>query len=416
MTRVLHFADAHIDMTTTGKHDPKTGLPIRVMDYLKSLDTIVQTAINEKVDLVIFAGDTYRDRSPQPTFQREWGKRIMKLSRAAIPAILITGNHDISPAYQRAHSMQEFETLEPPYIHMVSRPTLLHPQDLDGLPLQVIALPWVTRAAMLGMVQHRDEQPANALGELEDLLSQFVEAALAETDPSQPVVLAAHASIAGAKFGNEQTIKIGKDVLLPPGFVCNPCFDYVALGHIHKYQNLNEGLHPPVIYPGSIERVDFGEINEDKSFVIADVQKGRTHVERRVLNTRPFLERTVRLEAEDDVMAKLRDAIPDEAELEDAIFRLIIHYPKVLEPMIDELALRELANSALDFKIDKKPTTRARARLDLKGETASMAPIQLLDIYWQESNLDPALRPKLRQLAEQIISDVNSGDADSTIG
>ena len=58
MTRVLHFADAHIDMTTTGKHDPKTGLPIRVMDYLKSLDTIVQTAIDEKVDLVIFAGDT----------------------------------------------------------------------------------------------------------------------------------------------------------------------------------------------------------------------------------------------------------------------------------------------------------------------------------------------------------------------
>lgn len=80
--KILHFADAHIDMANYGKHDPETGLPLRVLDFLRALDTIVDAAIDEKVDMVIFAGDAYKDRSPAPTFQREWGKRIIRLSRA----------------------------------------------------------------------------------------------------------------------------------------------------------------------------------------------------------------------------------------------------------------------------------------------------------------------------------------------
>ncbi len=57
MVKILHFADAHIDIATSGPYDPTTGLFLRVTDFLKSLDAIVETAINERVDLVIFAGD-----------------------------------------------------------------------------------------------------------------------------------------------------------------------------------------------------------------------------------------------------------------------------------------------------------------------------------------------------------------------
>ena len=103
--KLLHFADAHIDMANYGRHDPETGLPFRVLDFLKSLDTIVDAAISEKVDMVIFAGDAYKDRSPAPTFQREWGKRIIRLSQAKIPTLLLVGNHDLSPAAGRAHAI-----------------------------------------------------------------------------------------------------------------------------------------------------------------------------------------------------------------------------------------------------------------------------------------------------------------------
>jgi len=149
MITILHFADAHIDMANYGRHDAQSGLPMRVMDFLKSLDTIVDAAIAEKVDLVIFAGDAYKDRSPAPTFQREWGRRIMRLSRANIPTLLLVGNHDLAPALGRAHAMESFDTLDVPRVRVVDKPALLTPKDLWGLPLHVIALPWISRAGIM---------------------------------------------------------------------------------------------------------------------------------------------------------------------------------------------------------------------------------------------------------------------------
>ena len=131
MIKLLHFADAHIDLARQGRRDAESGLPLRVLDFLKSLDTIVDAAISEKVDLVIFAGDAYRDRSPAPTYQREWGKRIMRLSAAGIQTLLVVGNHDVSPAAVRAHTLQEFETLQVPNIHVISKPELLGPAAIE---------------------------------------------------------------------------------------------------------------------------------------------------------------------------------------------------------------------------------------------------------------------------------------------
>ncbi|MEI4927516.1 hypothetical protein Q8G50_33915, partial [Klebsiella pneumoniae] len=79
-----------------------------------------------------------------------------------------------------------------------------------------------------------------------------------EADPSLPIVLTAHASIEGAKFGGERLVMLGNDLVLSGSLVKNPKFNYVAMGHIHKPQDVNEGFQPPVVYPGSIERVDFG--------------------------------------------------------------------------------------------------------------------------------------------------------------
>src|SRR5689334_20074668 len=128
--RILHFADAHIDMANYGRHDPQTGLPLRVLDFLRALDTIVDAAVSEQVDMVIFAGDAYKDRSPAPTFQREWGKRIIRLSQAKIPTLLLVGNHDLSPAMGRAHAIQEFDTLQVPYVRVLQKPEFLHSEHL----------------------------------------------------------------------------------------------------------------------------------------------------------------------------------------------------------------------------------------------------------------------------------------------
>jgi exonuclease SbcD len=405
--KLLHFADAHIDMANYGRHDPATGLPLRVLDFLKSLDTIVEAAIDERVDLVIFAGDAYKDRSPAPTFQREWGQRVMRLSQAGIPTLLLIGNHDMSPAAGRAHAVQEFDTLAVPHVRVLARPVFLGADEL-GLPVQVIALPWISRSGLVAALNIEGASASQVFAEVESRITDLVEDWLEEADPQLPVILTAHASVQGASYGSERTVMLGADLVLPGSLVKDPRLDYVALGHIHKPQDLNQGAHPPVVYPGSIERVDFGEAQDEKFFVVADVEKGKTNVDWRPLEgIRPFVDRHVTLTSDEDVTATLIAALPKARALEGAIVRLTIEYPRDLESLIDEPALRAHAEGTFEFHLVKRPQVEVRIRLPADQTVSSLSPLDLLEQYWRASHTEDA--EELQKLAEEILS----GDEES---
>ncbi len=405
MPRILHFADAHIDMANYGRHDPQSGLPLRVLDFLKSLDAIVDTAIQEKVDLVIFAGDAYKDRNPSPTFQREWGRRMMRLSRAEIPTLLLVGNHDLSPALGRAHALESFDTLDVPYVSVIEKPKLIKPEGLHGVPLQVIALPWISRSGLIAAFGSEAGETSRSLEMLTDRLIEFVGLQFSNhIDPGLPVVLAAHCSIQGAIYGGERMVMLGNDLVLPGSLVKDTRLDYVALGHIHKSQNLNEGAHPPVIYPGSIERVDFGEAQDEKYFVIADVERGCTRVEwRKLEHVRPMIHRFVRLTEQEGVTERLRSALLPTEQLVEAIVRLVIEYPRDWETLIDEAALREAAAEAFEFQLIKRPQIDQRIRLPGDQAIGSLTPLELLEKYWQSIHMDSQRIQDLSRLASQIL-------------
>jgi DNA repair protein SbcD/Mre11 len=404
--KILHFADAHIDMANRGRHDPATGLPLRVQDFLKSLDTIVDTAIDEKVDLVLFAGDAYKDRNPAPTFQREWGRRIMRLSRAGIPTLLLVGNHDTSPTLGRAHTLDPFSTLDVPNVLVLDHPAFYRPADLWDLPLQVIALPWVSRAGLMASQEISAVDPQAVNEAIEKRLTDIVQNSLEEADPKLPVILTAHASVQGAVYGGERTVMLGSDLVLPGSLVRDPRLDYVALGHIHKSQNLNENAHPPVIYPGSIERVDFGEAGDDKFFVVVHVEHGHTEVDwRKLKNIRPYIDRSLRLKDPEDIMGQLQRSLPPVSKLEGAIVRLVLEYPRDWEALIDEVALREYASGAFEFHLIPRPMTEVRARLAQDETIESLTPLELLDRYWRASHIDSSDRENLQKLAEAIIEE-----------
>lgn len=404
--KLLHFADAHIDMANYGRHDSETGLPIRVMDFLRSLDTIVESAIEEKVDLVLFAGDAYKDRSPAPTFQREWGRRIMRLSRAGIPTLLLVGNHDLSPALGRAHALDPFSTLEVPKVRVLDKPQFLGPDDLWGLPLQIIALPWISRSGMMATLDIKSDTPSDIYAHLEDKLVELVNLWLEKTDPTLPTVLTAHASVQGAKFGGERAVLLGNDLVLSGSLVKDPRLDYVALGHIHKPQDLNEGSQPPVIYPGSIERVDFGEIAEDKFYILVHLEKGKeTNVEWRQLDhIRPLLDRYIKLESQEKVTDTILKILPSPKKLDGAIFRLILDYPRDWEPLIDEAALRAHCKDCFEFHFIKRPQMDTRVRLPDDQAIGAFSPLELLDLYWKSTHVDPAEIEELQKLAKEILT------------
>jgi exonuclease SbcD len=400
--KLLHFADAHIDMANYGRHDPQTGLPLRILDFLKSLDTIVDAAISEKVDMVIFAGDAYKDRSPAPTFQREWGRRVIRLSQAGIPTFLLVGNHDMSPATGRAHAIQEFDTLQIPHVRVLQKPEFLSADEL-GLPAQMIAIPYISRSGLMAALEVSGVDRAEVYSEIEQRLTELMMEWLENADQNLPIILTAHASVQGASYGSERTVMLGSDFVLPASLVKDKRLDYVALGHIHKPQNLNEGQHPPVIYPGSIERVDFGEAKDDKFFVIAEVEKGQTKVEwRKLAGVRPFIDRRAVLESSENVTETLKSTLPKAKELEGAIVRLTVEYPRELDTLIDEAALRKYAEQSFEFHLVKRPQIEARIRLPADQTVSSLSPLDLLDQYWQASHMEDA--EELQKLAQEIIA------------
>jgi exonuclease SbcD len=231
---------------------------------------------------------------------------------------------------------------------------------------------------------------------------------LREADVSLPTVLTAHASVQGATYGSERMVMLGADLVLPTSLVKDDRLDYVALGHIHKPQDLNKGAHPPVVYPGSIERVDFGEANDDRYFVIADVQRDHTEVDWRKLDgARRFIDRWVHVENDQDVMNTLLDALPLEREIDGAIIRMTIEYPREYDALIDEAALRKYTAKAFEFHLVKRPQHDTRIRLPADQAISSLSPLELLEQYWKAAHVDPTQAEALKKLATDILAEGN---------
>jgi len=195
---------------------------------------------------------------------------------------------------------------------------------------------------------------------------------------------------------------LGSDLVLPTSLVKDKRLDYVAMGHIHKPQDVNKGQHPPVIYPGSIERVDFGEAKDGKFYILADITRGRTDVKwMEIKGTRPFIERRAVLKSDENVTGILIKALPK--NISNAIVKLIVEYPRELDTLIDESALRKHAEDAFEFHLVRRPQIKTRVRIPEGQAVSSMSPLELLEQYFLSARVEDA--DALQKLAEEIISD-----------
>src|SRR5437879_12973226 len=116
--RIAHLADTHIGMENYGRINPETGLNQRLHDFLGTLDQAIDGAIEATVDLVVFAGDIYKTRDPTPTHQREFARRIHRLSSAGIKVVIVAGNHDIRLSVGRPTRVDIFKAPDVPSVHV----------------------------------------------------------------------------------------------------------------------------------------------------------------------------------------------------------------------------------------------------------------------------------------------------------
>lgn len=405
MPKLLHLADIHIGMENYGHPNPHTGLHTRLEDYLHRLDDVLDYALTaEPVDLVLIAGDIYKNRTPNPTHQREFARRINRIVRAGVPVFMLTGNHDAPASNTRAHSVEIFDTLEIEGVTIASKMRFYVINTQHG-PIQMIAVPWLNRQALLT----KDEMiglPMSALEtEMLSRVASWIEGTVERLDPQIPTVLTFHGTIGGAMYGAERSVMLGPDLVIPRSLLALPGIDYVALGHIHKHQAI--GTQPPAVYPGSIERIDFGEEHEAKGFVIADVEKGNTSWHFVELNARPFVTIRVDVRQHGDVAERIRRAIAKH-QIADAVVRVQIECLPAQRSAIDERAIHAQleesgAHVVAAIAVEVERMNRGRFAEVAEQIRDGLTPTRALELYLQTKNVPQGRQAQLLEAARALL-------------
>jgi exonuclease SbcD len=400
--RLLHFADLHIGVENYGRLDPATGINRRVLDFLRSFDQLVDHALEHEADLVVFAGDAYKRRNPNPTYQRAFARRVKRLADAGIQVVLLVGNHDLPAMVQKASSVDIFETLEVPNV-TVGRVEDLHRIETRHGPVQVATIPYPVRQRLMAHEEYRGLSIEELDKELQTIVGEIIQALAHKLDPDLPAVLTAHLSVGGATYGSERSVMIGRDAVVLKSVVADPAWDYVALGHIHKHQSLNGKNHPPVVYAGSLERIDFGEEGEPKGFCWVELERGKADFQFVELDARPFITLRADLRKAATPLTKLEEAAK-ELELTDAVVRVILQLGPGQEEQINDRDIRSLLSDATFVGgISREVERESRVRLgNLSPE--EMTPMQLLELYLDTRETPDERKKELLDHAQEIMN------------
>ncbi|MEI7510626.1 MAG: exonuclease subunit SbcD [Candidatus Peregrinibacteria bacterium] len=409
MKKILHFGDLHFGSGEKYGHiDPATGMNTRFLDYCHAIDTIVKTAVSDKVDLVVFAGDAFKTRNPSMTQQREFAKRIRELTAHQIPVLIVTGNHDTPNDSGKANSLEIFKILaDENLVKVSSRPELL---IINGI--QVATLPWITRSIAMenGDFEGLSKEEANE--RISRIGAELLEVLVASADVSLPLIIVAHATVSGAKFGAERDIMLGSDIVIPYTAFCDPKVSYAAIGHIHRHQTVVENH---IVYSGSPERIDFGEEKEEKGFVVAEIEAGkRAEWEFVGSGARKFL--TVETTANDIMAGEGELNFP--SDICDAVVKLVVTGKKSeMENLnISSLEKQIAGKNPHWYQIIKKIERTDREESTGMECFEEMEPLDILKKFSEKKKLKKGETEMLLEKAGYLLKNSSSGNTSSGHG
>jgi exonuclease SbcD len=405
MIKVLHLSDIHMGSGFShGRTNPVTGLNTRLEDFVNTLSMCIDRALAEAVDLVIFGGDAFPDATPAPYVQEAFASQFRRLVDAEIPTVLLVGNHDQHSQGLGGASLNIYRTLGVRGFVVGDKLTTHQIQTRNG-KAQIITLPWLTRSTLMT----RQETEGLSLAEVNQLLTErlqvVLEGEIRRLDPDVPTILLAHLMADNATLGAERFLAVGKGFTLPLSLLTRPCFDYVALGHVHHHQNLNKSNNPPVIYPGSIERVDFSEEKEDKGYVMIELEKGLAKWEFCPLPVRSFHTIEVDISKADNPQATLINAIAKQ-NIQDAVVRLIYKLRSEQLDLIDNSSLHTALSLAHTYTIHPELLSQlARPRIPELSASSSIDPMEALKTYLQNREDLKDIAASMLEAAQNLLVD-----------
>ncbi len=404
MIKILHLSDIHIGSGFShGRINPETGFNTRLEDFISSLKLCIDRAISEPVDLVLFGGDAFPDATPAPYIKQAFSGQLRRLVDAEIPTVLLVGNHDQHSQGQGGASLGIYRTLAVPGV-VVGDSLETHKILTQNGAIQIITLPWLTASSLMTKSETEGKSMSQVNESLIAKLRLILEAKIRELDSEIPTVLLGHLMADRASLGAERFLAVGKGFNIPVSLLNRPCFDYVALGHVHKHQNLNKSNNPPIIYPGSIERVDFSEEKEEKGFVLLELEKGEAKWKFCSLPVRTFKTIKVNVSEAENPQTELLKAI-NKTQIENAVVRLIYQLRSEQLDFIDNGVLHQALSEAHTYTIQPELVSQlARPRLPELATGNSIDPLQALKTYLESREDIQDIQEEMLEAATNLLA------------
>jgi DNA repair protein SbcD/Mre11 len=284
--RLIHTSDWHLGRTLHGES---------LLEHQGAfLRWLLDQAVTRQVDAVLVAGDVYDRAIPPTDAVRLLDETLVTFSRARIPVVLISGNHDSWVRLGFASRLSEAAGIHlRTRVEDITRPVVL--RDAHG-EVGIYGLPYLLPDAVmadLGAERSHASVLAAAGGR--------VRSDAAARGLSRTVVIA-HALVTGGNTSDsERDIRVGGIADTPPGVLAG-C-SYLALGHLHGQQRVDTGGATAAGYSGSPLAFSFSERHHHKSVTLAEIGGDGT-VATQLLRTpvpRPLREVRGRL---DDLLAR----------------------------------------------------------------------------------------------------------------
>ncbi len=341
--KLLHLADTHLGYASYRKLSDD-GINQRELDIYNAFTQCIDYVLQHKPDLILHAGDLFDSVRPTNRAITVAMEQLIRLEKAHIPCIIISGNHETPRLKETGHIFSIFNHL--PNITLVYKNHYeCHHYTFQDTTLAIHALP-----------------QCNSKEEYEHELS--------EIQPDKQVdynILLAHGAVTDIK---EFRMNEFNELMIPIQQLTSQ-YDYIALGHYHKYVPLTQNTY----YAGSPERLSFSEAPDIKGFIEITTKKNLT-TQFIPTTTRPMYDlppincTNCSLESIQTTIKKQLQTI----NTQEAIVRLNLHHiPTPIYRALDFPTIRNQARHSLHFEIKTSLIQTPNLNLPQKQQLQSLA-------------------------------------------
>jgi len=268
--RLIHTSDWHLGQYFFTKS--------RAAEHQAFLRWLIEQIEQQQVDALIVAGDLFDTGSP-PSYARElYNRFVVDLQRTGCQLVVLGGNHDsVATLNESRELLSCLNTTVIANAQSESEQQILVLNQRDGQPGAVLcAIPFLRpRDLLTSRAGDSGVQKQQALQEaIADHYQRLYQAACARRDAlglPLPIVATGHLTTVGVTTSDSvRDIYIGTlDAFPAQAF---PPADYIALGHIHRAQNVAKSEH--IRYSGSPIPLSFDELGKAKSVFMVDFSAG----------------------------------------------------------------------------------------------------------------------------------------------